>query len=115
MITAALVFSACGETESPADILPADKMKLVLWDYICADIYASEIKAKDSSRDLPALIVHLQEEAFKKNKTDRAVFNKSFTWYESNSSLMKPLLDSMISQKSREMEKKRLQMLKITS
>lgn len=108
-----LIISSCDGNKKPSDVIPSEKMKVVLWDFICADLYAAEIKAKDSSKDINTLRTELQERAFKKNKTDRVTFNNSFNWYETNSETLKPMLDSMISVRSREMEKHRLQMLKI--
>ena len=97
-----LVFSCTGKNDIPKRILKPDKMQDVFWDYIRADIYATDYIKKDSSKNIAIENLKLQDKIFKLHHTSREAFYESYTWYSNHRELMKVMLDSMIARKQRE-------------
>ncbi len=108
---AALLLS-CNSNKRPGNILSPEKMQVVLWDYISADIYSNNYIPKDSGINIENAKLLLQEKMFQKNKVTKEVFNESYTWYQKNGDVMKVILDSMIAKKTRSMEKERMESYK---
>ncbi|MEP7166308.1 MAG: DUF4296 domain-containing protein [Ferruginibacter sp.] len=100
-----LVFSCKGKNDAPGGILKPDKMQEVFWDYIRADIYASEYLKRDSGKNAVIENLKLQDKVFKLHHTSREVFYKSYNWYANHKELMKTMLDSMVAKKQREKTK----------
>lgn len=89
-----LVLSGCeSKTRIPPDVIPINKMKMVLWEMEMADQQASGkfLLSKDSLR---MEATSLYQQVFTKYKTNKAAFYKSFAFYESNPDIMKVLFDS---------------------
>lgn len=103
-----LIFSLCfvvsctGKNERPENILKPEKMQDVFWDYIRADVYASEFIKKDSTKNPDLENARLQEKIFKQHNITREDFDKSYTWYSNHKELMTTLMDSMLARKQRE-------------
>ncbi len=114
LLLSLLLFS-CSKNKRPAAILSPEKMQLVLWDYISADIYANNYLPKDSSVNIQNTKFELQEKVFQKNKTTKNVFNESYAWYQQHGDAMRVMLDSMIIKKTRNMEKERIESYKAKS
>ena len=46
-----LLLIACGESkEVPKDVIPQEKMQLILWDMILADRYSNQFLIKDTAK-----------------------------------------------------------------
>ncbi|MFZ1528445.1 MAG: DUF4296 domain-containing protein [Ferruginibacter sp.] len=88
------LFIACSP-DRPDDVLPPEKMQQVLWDYIRADVYASEFISKDSSKNAVAENAKLQLAVFKKHKISKEQFYKSYGYYASHNKEMRTMLDSI--------------------
>jgi Domain of unknown function (DUF4296) len=102
LFLAVLLFSCTGKNDIPKRILKPDKMQDVFWDYIRADIYATDYIKKDSSKNSSIENLRLQDKVFKLHHTSREAFYESYTWYSNHRALMKVMLDSMIARKERE-------------
>jgi hypothetical protein len=103
--TAILSICACGNKKNgaiPKDVLPVAKMEKVLWDVLRADAFVFEFVKKDSTKNAVLEIAKLQQQIFAAHKITKAVFDKSYTWYRSQPQLMQPMLDSLITIKTRE-------------
>jgi hypothetical protein len=96
------VGSCTGKNDRPETILKPEKMQDVFWDYIRADVYASEFIRKDSTKNLDLENARLQDKIFKQHHITREDFDKSYTWYSNHKELMTKLMDSMIARKQRE-------------
>jgi hypothetical protein len=89
------VFIACtsGDKKIPKDVLPVDKMKLIIWDLTQAGAYANYLKEKDTSTK--RLNTMYMAEVLKMHHISKEDFFKSFKFYQSDPSLNKILFDSV--------------------
>lgn len=95
------VLSACQGDKLPKNVLPPEKMQLVMWDFFQADVYTTDISVSDSGKSLPKENVKLQNAIFRRYKITRQQFYKSYDYYMANPGLMIATLDSMMLKKSR--------------
>ena len=89
------VFAACtsSDTKIPKDILPLDKMKLVVWDMTQAGEYGMYLQDKDTTKRKYTTVYLTQVlTLYKINKED---FFKSFKYYQSHPILNQQLFDSV--------------------
>ncbi len=89
------VFSACGTEDKkiPDNVMPVDKMKLVMWDLLQAGNYATIQKEKDTSiKQLNTAYMAQVLQLYKISKDD---FFKSFDYYQTHPELNKILFDSI--------------------
>jgi hypothetical protein len=92
------VFS-CKES-TPDGVIPQEKMTLVLWDYMEADVYSFE-QLRDSLRDDSLVNAKLQTNIFKKYKVTKEEFKNSYDYYSKNTKLLKSIIDSILIRKQR--------------
>jgi hypothetical protein len=107
-IFSVIFLSGCNSNKIPGSVLSSEKMESVLFEYICADIYAKDYLSSDSTKNLKEETFRLEEIAFKKNNTNRKTFTESYEWYQKHSDKMKVMLDSIGVKKNRELEKERI-------
>ena len=88
------------EKKIPKDIMPIDKMKLIVWDMAEAGAYTecAKEKRKDTSKTLSTASL---EQVLKLHKITKEDFFKSFTFYQSHPLLNKELFDSVNSYSQR--------------
>jgi hypothetical protein len=93
----AVLLMACGKrNEVPKDILPRDKMETLLWDMIRADEFVKDyIVNKDSTLNDTTESIMVYERVFQFNKTSREEFARSLKYYQTHSTLLKEVLDSL--------------------
>ena len=85
----------------PRGILSQQKMRLVLWDLIRSDEYATNFLLKGSTLDPDKEKAKLYEQIFKLHSTKADIFKKSLTFYQSNPNLLKVIIDSLRSDEQR--------------
>ena len=94
--------SCCkGKDEIPNKILKPEKMEVVFWDIINADVYVNDFLRKDTSLDPKAESIRLQMIVFNKHKVTRDEFYKSYAYYANHPGLMKNVIDSMVAKKEK--------------
>jgi hypothetical protein len=91
MMTACVACSS-GDKKIPKDVLPVDKMKVIIWDLTQAGSYAVILEEKDTSRHLNTMYM---AEVLKMHHITKKDFFKSFNFYQSDPSLNKILFDSV--------------------
>ncbi|MEO9144356.1 MAG: DUF4296 domain-containing protein [Ginsengibacter sp.] len=96
-----LLVSCYTGDEVPRDIIQPTEMKGILWDMMSAQAWASEAARKDSSTNLAAEMKVLSKKVFEIHKVDSLRFNKSYNWYIKHPVVLKPIFDSMYTQKQR--------------
>lgn len=102
IISLILFFQACmSKDKIPADILPPDKMQALLWDVIQADVFTNNFTSKDSSKNLVAENIKLQQQVFGYHKVTKESFYTSYHYYVEHTELMSALLDSMTARAER--------------
>ena len=98
----ALFIMSCNKEEKvPADIIKPEKMEDILWDYLKADSYASEIIKKDTTKNDTLVNLQLQKTIFSHYGISSEKFYKSYQYYISHPDKMTPILDSMSAKRDR--------------
>lgn len=92
-----IVFLICGcghKPQMPPDIIPLNRMKVIVWDMEMTDQKAADkfMEQKDSLR---MEATSLYQQVFAKHKTGKSDFYKSFTYYEAHPEILKVLFDSV--------------------
>ena len=90
------------KTSTPSGILGREKMQLVMWDMIRADVYTEQFIKKDSSKNIAIENVKLQNAIFLIHKVTRSQYYKSYDYYISHTDLIRVVLDSMSAKADRE-------------
>lgn len=88
------------EKQIPSDILPVDKMKLVVWNMTQAGEYALYQKEQDTL--LKTLNTVYFNEVLEMYQVEKSTFIKSFDYYQSHPSLNKMLFDSVSAYSTRQ-------------
>ena len=101
LLVAVIFFSCAGKKGFPKDVLKPETMQAVFWDYIRADVFASDIIKKDSTKIAAVENLKLQNRLFSMHHITRETFYKSYTYYTGHPDLMQTMLDSMIIKESR--------------
>jgi hypothetical protein len=91
-IVGLLLLMAC---KTGSKVLPVDTMKLVIWDLLQVDEFATVYLAKDSSRNILDSSRLLYAKVFAIHKVDQQQFFESLTWYRANVDQFKVLIDSV--------------------
>ena len=91
------VFAACTpkEKEIPKDILPVNKMKLIVWDMTEAGAYAEYAKEKRKDTAVKTLNTASLALVLKLHNITKEDFFKSFNYYQVHPLLNKELFDSI--------------------
>ena len=98
------IVQSCSTKGVPGDIIPPDKMKLVMFDMVRADEFANNYVANDTSKNKRDETYLLYEQVFKIHKTNKEEFYKSYSWYQQNPDKNKALYDSINSWVNRKKE-----------
>ena len=96
-----LFLMSCDQNKLPADVISQNKMELVFWDYVQADVFAKDFVSLDSTKNPAKENALLQEEVFKKHGITREAFNRSYKYYVTHEKLMTTLLDSISAKQQR--------------
>ena len=107
LLTALLVllaFSCSRKDEVPEGILKNEKMQLVFWDFLQAEVYASYFAKRDSIRSEAIENLKIQNKIFKLHNITKEEFYRSYIYYSNHKELMTKMIDSMIAMKKREKE-----------
>ena len=96
------VLNSCGnKDEIPQGILKPEKMQLVLWDVIKAEAFTADFIKKDSTKNAVAENLKLQQQIFAIHKISKADFYNSYDYYQTNTTVFKTMLDSLIKKMGR--------------
>ncbi|HEX5153665.1 MAG TPA: DUF4296 domain-containing protein [Parafilimonas sp.] len=98
------VFVACmpKEKKIPKDILPIDKMKIIVWQMAEAGAYAEYEKEKKRDTSVKTLSTASLVQVLKLHNLTKEDFFKSFNFYQSRPLLNKELFDSVNSYAQRQ-------------
>ena len=101
-IAATFFFFSCGsKNELPKGIIEPKKMERVLWDYLRADVYATDYLRRDSILNDTIENAKLQQRVFDFYNVSKESFYKSYEYYLRHSDIMKDMLDSMTMKQNR--------------
>ncbi|MDB5192165.1 MAG: hypothetical protein JWQ96_1728 [Segetibacter sp.] len=96
-----LTFLLSCSSQIPKDIIPPDKMKVVLFDMIRADEFLNNYVFNDTSLNKKQETTLMYEQVFKIHKTNKEQFYKSYIYYQQNPDKNKALYDSVNSYATR--------------
>ena len=90
-------FSCTQKTKVPDNILSPYKMEKLLLDMLRADEFFNQHQADTTIKD-SLTRTNLYESVLGHHKTNKEIFERSFTYYENHPDLLKIVLDSMHSE-----------------
>ena len=105
-LLALLVFSCSQKDEVPKGILKTEKMQLLCWDFLRAEVYSSNFAKRDSIRSEAIENLKIQNKIFKLHNVTKEEFYRSYIYYSNHKELMTKMIDSMIAMQKREKELK---------
>jgi hypothetical protein len=97
---ASLILSCADKAKVPKDILPPEKMQLVLWDMISAGEFLNGYILNKDSADKVAESSIQYGQVFQVQHITREDFEKSWQYYRDHPALMKVVLDSLNGKKA---------------
>ncbi len=106
------ILASCKQ-QGPKNLIPKDKMEVILWEYLKNDIYTFDHLQDSLHRDT-ILNINMQEKLFSKYNVSEKNFKESYNYYSSNPKLLKEILDSISVKERRkdvEEDKLRIQIL----
>ncbi|TAD83817.1 MAG: DUF4296 domain-containing protein [Bacteroidetes bacterium] len=100
---AMLLLFAC---KAENKVLPVNAMKVVMWDLLQIDEFATLYLAKDTSLNVLDSSKLLYAKVFAFHKLDQKQFFESLTWYRENVEAFKQLTDSVSAYATRQREER---------
>ncbi len=106
VIVVLIILASCsGKNKLPAGIMAKEKMEVVMWDIMQADVFLSDfVLNKDTSLKKFEEHLKLYEKVFQIHKTDKEEFSRSLSYYRSNPIAMKEVLDSLNTKQIQEIQ-----------
>lgn len=97
IVTIFFLMQACSNKDAlPEGVLPKPKMREIMWDMIRAgEFLQSYVLYKDSTIDKVAEHQKWYDKIYEIHKTNKAAFEKSYTYYKAHPLLMKEMLDTL--------------------
>jgi hypothetical protein len=96
-----LVFSCHPKIKTPESVIEPQKMEQIMWDYLKASAYSSEVIKKDITKNDSIENVKIQKVIFDHYGVTKTQFYNSYQYYISNPKLMTPILDSITSKQNK--------------
>ena len=98
-----LVLLSCSDKpETPAGVLPPEKMQQVLWDIIRADEYTNISLSRDSSANRINTRINQYRQIFELHGTTKEEMERSLDYYKARPELFKVVMDSIQKQSERQ-------------
>ncbi len=97
-----LFLMACKVEKKPADNIPMDKMKTVLWQLMQADEYYTRMSTIDTTWKIHKKNVQFYKQIFELNKVDRVAFYNTIDYLQKHPVAFKELMDSTYALSKRE-------------
>ena len=98
------LFCCSHKQEKNGSVLSEKQMTAIMWDMLRADMYVQDIVLKDSSKNKTEELTKYYDEIFHIHKVTSDQFKKSLSYYQSDPSYFKPILDSLVT-KQKEMSR----------
>ncbi len=96
IIILSFIVTSCGKKNSiPNDIIPPVKMEIIFWDMLRADLLAQEIVNKDSTKNIKAESLRLNEQLYHVHHVSKSELKKSLSFYEERPELLRTIFDSL--------------------
>ncbi len=102
MLAIVLVTAGCSDNSIPGDVIPPEKMKMIVYDLLRADEAAIRVKLDSSINTYTNRTLVMYNNVFAVHKISRDEFYKSYKYYEEHPDLNKALMDSVSTFANRE-------------
>ena len=93
---------SCQDKEQPKNLVPFDKMKVVLYQLMKADEYYTRSVSADTAMQLEKKNIQFYKQIFELNKVDRNDFFETLTYLQKRPIEFKELMDSTYELSKRE-------------
>lgn len=97
-----LFILSCQDKEQPKNMVPFDKMKVVLYQLMKADEYYTRSVSADTAMQLEKKNIQFYKQIFELNKVDRNDFYETLTYLQKRPIEFKVLMDSTYELSKRE-------------
>lgn len=101
-IVLCLFILSCQDKEQPKNMVPFDKMKVVLYQLMKADEYYTRSVSADTTMQLERKNIQFYKQIFELNKVDRNDFYETLTYLQKKPIEFKVLMDSAYELSKRE-------------
>lgn len=101
-IVLCLFILSCQDKEQPKNMVPFDKMKVVLYQLMKADEYFTRSVSADTTMQLERKNIQFYKQIFELNKVDRNDFYETLTYLQKKPIEFKVLMDSAYELSKRE-------------
>ena len=101
-IVLCLFILSCQDKEQPKNMVPFDKMKVVLYQLMKADEYYTRNVSADTTMQLEKKNIQFYKQIFELNKVDRNDFYETLTYLQKKPIEFKVLMDSAYELSKRE-------------
>jgi len=97
IVTIFFLMQSCSNKDKlPEGVLTKQKMREIMWDMIRAgEFLQNYVLSKDSTLDKVAEYQKWYDKIYEIHKTNKAAFEKSYTYYKAHPFLMKEMLDTL--------------------
>ena len=102
IIILCLFILSCQDKEQPKNMVPFDKMKVVLYQLMKADEYYTRSVSADTAMQLEKRNIQFYKQIFELNKVDRNDFYATLTYLQKRPIEFKELMDSAYELSKRE-------------
>ncbi|MEO5594872.1 MAG: DUF4296 domain-containing protein [Chitinophagaceae bacterium] len=96
------LIASCGSSTIPSDIIPRDKMEIIIWQLMQADEYVNNIVVRDSSKKSSTERMKIYQQVFDLNKTSMSDFKRSYQFYMAHPDITKIMFDSIATKAGRQ-------------
>ena len=97
-----ILFFSCSHKELSKEILPPDKMEILMWEQFKLDAFTREFIARDSTKNLTQENYLLQQIIFKNYNTSKEQFYNSYNYYLSHQDEFKIIIDNIVDKRTKE-------------
>ncbi len=98
----AVFLISCSEKETvPENIIQPKLMQSVIWDYVKADVYASEFIRKDSTKNDSMELLKMQKLILQHYHVSEELYKKSYEYYLNHPLKLSAILDSINANRNR--------------
>jgi len=99
-----VLFYSC-KNKIPNGILNQEKMQLVMWDIMRAEVLTDNFIGRDTSKNRVIENIKLQKQIFRLNGVTKEAYYNSLEYYKTKPTLFNTMLDSLAARVARDRDK----------
>ena len=97
---------SCGSNRPPSNVLPQEKMEIIIWQLAQSDEYVNSLLSKDSSKKSSTERMRRYSEIFDLNHVTEEEFKRSYRFYMTHPEVGKVMFDSISARASRQKDQR---------